>query len=60
MAKKGTARGKRPARVRDGVGSRVIYCENCGSTGQHIRVSEVRMCYGRGVADGRDFQWVSA
>lgn len=58
MAKKGTARGKRPARVRDGAGGRVIYCGNCGKTGDHLSVRAVRLCYGRPVSEGPDYGYV--
>ena len=62
MGKRGTARGKKPARVRDGVGKKaqVLYCEKCCQTGAHVVVADVRRCYGRGVVMGRDFRWVTA
>ena len=59
MGKKGTARGKRPARTeRDGLSSRVIYCGNCGKTGDHLSVRAVRLCYGRPVSEGPDYGYV--
>lgn len=59
MAKRGTARGKRPKKARDGVGqqTKVLYCEKCCHT-NHTTVADVRRCYGRGVVMGRDFRWV--
>lgn len=59
VGKKGTARGKRPARTeRDGLSSRVIYCGNCGKTGDHLSVRAVRLCYGRPVSEGPDYGYV--
>lgn len=59
MGKKGTARGKRPQRTqRDGLSSRVIYCGNCGKTGDHLSVRAVRLCYGRPVSEGPDYGYV--
>lgn len=38
---------------------KVIYCEKCGSTGQHYSVREVGLCYGGAyVLLGRDYRWV--
>jgi hypothetical protein len=59
MGKKGTARGKRPARPRDGAAGRVIYCGGCGTTGEHLTVRAVRVCYGRAVIEGPDYGYVS-
>jgi len=36
---------------------KVLYCENCGSTG-HRNTREVRLCFGRGVITGVDYRWV--
>lgn len=59
MGKRGTARGKRPQRTqRDGLSSRVIYCGNCGKTGDHLSVRAVRLCYGRPVSEGPDYGYV--
>lgn len=59
MGKKGTARGKKPARVRGGATARVIYCGGCGTTGEHLTVAAVRHCYGRPVSEGPDFGYVT-
>lgn len=59
VGKKGTARGKKPARARDGVTGRVIYCGNCGTSGEHLSVRAVRQCYGRAVSEGPDYGYVS-
>lgn len=58
MGKKGTARGKKPPRTRDGVTAKVIYCGNCGTSGEHLTVKAVRMCYGRQVSEGPDYGFV--
>lgn len=59
VGKKGMARGKKPARARDGVTGRVIYCGNCGTSGEHLSVRAVRQCYGRAVSEGPDYGYVS-
>lgn len=59
VGKKGTARGKKPTRARDGATSRVIYCGGCGTTGEHLTVRAVRLCYGRAVTEGPDYGYVS-
>jgi hypothetical protein len=59
VGKKGTARGKKPQRSRDGVQGRVIYCGNCGTSGEHLGVGAVRKCYGRSVSEGPDYGFVS-
>lgn len=58
VGKKGTARGKRPAR-KGAASGRVIYCGGCGTTGEHLTVAAVRHCYGRAVSEGPDFGYVT-
>jgi hypothetical protein len=62
LAKKGTARGKRPKKAHGGAGvkTKVMYCEKCGTT-DHKMVREIGRCHGGAfVVEGRDWRWIRA
>lgn len=64
VRKGGKRGGERSRSTPNSVASRqkgqVLYCEKCCQSGAHTTVADVRRCYGRGVALGRDFRWVRA